>query len=317
VIKLEGKRTYPHQPKMSVRSQTASHRVQEWVQNGSKGRLNLHGCCSVEILASLPPGVTELDCSSSELTSLPPLPDGLVMLWCDFNNLYELGTLPTSLRRLSCQGNCFVSIDGLPASLRFLDISVNHHLTSFSVPENGLLELNCYNCRLGSLPRLPDSLVRLDCHNNWIRNFHDDRIPPLLTSLDITSNEFVMLPALPSELQTLYCCTNPLRVLPDLSTTLRILAIGHTNIMWLPPFVDGGDHPYVFMARFSKPWTSLSAAWLRGLSRLDVSLHIETGKGSRIEPPNVGEPYSAYIKRTHPFYRRAPAIRAWAARRRR
>jgi len=95
-------------------------------------------------------GVTKLNCSCNQLTSLPSLPPSLEILNCSYNQLTSLPDLP-SLKELYCSNNQLTSLPDLPA----LEI------------------LYCWNNQLSSLPPLPSSLKILFCSNNHLTEYSD------------------------------------------------------------------------------------------------------------------------------------------------
>ena len=94
---------------------------------------------------TFPDGLTKLNVSFNELTSLPPLPLTLTVLSCTYNQLTSLPPLPGSLKELYC---CVNQLDSLPL-----------------LPPT-LTRLYCSHNRLTNLPPLPQSLTNLICGDN-------------------------------------------------------------------------------------------------------------------------------------------------------
>lgn len=137
-------------------------------------------------------GVTELDVSCNDLTTLPTLPSSLEGLSCFNNQLTSLPTLPSSLKKLRCWDNLLTSLPPLPHLLKELDCDNNlitslpplppfleilfcsrNHLTSLPPLPNSLKKLDCSECPfLKSLPVLPNLLIELSCDNS-ITSFPD------------------------------------------------------------------------------------------------------------------------------------------------
>ena len=145
-------------------------------------------------------GVTELDCSNNQLTSLPPLPKTLKELYCSNNQLTSLPPLPETLEILYCEYNQLTSLPPLPETLEEL-ICFNNQLTSLPPLPETLKKLCCSNNQLTSLPHLK-TLEILYCSNNQLTS-----LPHLTTlkELDCTNNQLTSLPPLPETLEELYC----------------------------------------------------------------------------------------------------------------
>jgi len=127
-------------------------------------------------------GVTKLNCSCNQLTSLPSLPP-LEILNCSYNQLTSLPDLP-SLKELYCNDNQLTLLPSLPPSLERLDCEDNQ-LTSLPHLPASLKELSCFNNRLTSLPHLPFTLKKLYCYDNQLTDLPDlPDIPWGLTYLD-------------------------------------------------------------------------------------------------------------------------------------
>lgn len=148
-------------------------------------------------------GITELDCSFNELTSLPELPRTLVKLTCSWNNLTNL-ILPNTLKYLDCSGNNFKNgLPKLPKSLKILYCN-NNHLTSLpeTLPKS-LVLLDCYKNDLTSLPELPKFLKKLECDMNNLTSLPE--LPNTLKHLACFNNNIHTYPKLPAMLKEFYC----------------------------------------------------------------------------------------------------------------
>lgn len=110
-------------------------------------------------------GITELNCSYNDLTSLPPLPKEIVKLYCFYNHLTFLPLLPETLEELSCSYNLLSSLPPLPNTLKRL-FCVDNRLISLPPLPNSLHSLYCYDNQLETLPSPPETLVECVCYNN-------------------------------------------------------------------------------------------------------------------------------------------------------
>jgi Leucine-rich repeat (LRR) protein len=88
-------------------------------------------------------GLMSLDCSNTQITSLPELPTGLMELDCGSTLITELPELPAGLTELFCYNTKITSLPKLPT---------------------GLTVLVCRNSQITSLPELPVGLEKLFCH---------------------------------------------------------------------------------------------------------------------------------------------------------
>lgn len=196
--------------------------------------------------------LTELDCASNLLTSLPSLPGNLVTLSCYNNQLTQLPALPASLVTLECTNNALTSLPSLHASLVTL-LCANNQLASLPSLPGTLIVLDCANNQLTALPALPATLAKLTASNNAlsslpvlpvslndlnVRSNNLSTIPTLpvnLTSLDCSVNQVPSLPSLPATITTLKCSSNLLTSLPTLPPALTTLDCGNNDLTSLPP----------------------------------------------------------------------------------
>ncbi len=108
--------------------------------------------------------------------------------------------------------------------INFIEILPNYNMITY-------LRIHNFN-QLTSLPKLPDSLRKLECSNNKLTSL--PKLPNSLKELECSNNQLTILPKLPKSLQTLYCSNNQLTVLPKLPKSLRELYCGSNNLTSLP-----------------------------------------------------------------------------------
>jgi hypothetical protein len=106
---------------------------------------------------------------------------------------------------------------------------------------NGLQKFFCYdNPNLESLPKLPDSLKVLYCHNNPNPQFKS--LPELSDSLQVLkcyNTKLESLPKLPDSLKWLCCYNNPkLESLPKLPDSLKWLDLENTPAAKNPEVIE-------------------------------------------------------------------------------
>lgn len=80
---------------------------------------------SLTTLPALPNSLQYLSCPNNVLTTLPALPNSLIVLQCYYNSLTSLPALPNSLADLECQDNNITCFPTFPNSINFLGIDPN------------------------------------------------------------------------------------------------------------------------------------------------------------------------------------------------
>lgn len=153
-----------------------------------------------------------LECTSSDLDSLPELPTTLKYLNCIGNNLLVFPQLPQGILSFEAAFNRFTAMPMLPSSLIILDVSGGLITGTLNLPPN-LESAICYNNGFTSIGTLPSSLINLNVGRNQISS----------------------IPALPSTLKILECSTNPLTSpLPALPASLESLGASQCNLTVTP-----------------------------------------------------------------------------------
>ena len=164
------------------------------------------------------------------------------------------------LSRVECDSIEYFNLDGksinqhiLPNSSKELNC-YNNKLTSLPKLPDSLKELNCYRNRLTSLPKLPNSLKELNCSynnltslpklpnslrnlicsNNNLTSFSNDQLPNSLIKLICHNNELTELPKLPYYLAILNCHNNKLVKLPKSLGFLQNLVCNNNKLSKLP-----------------------------------------------------------------------------------
>jgi Leucine-rich repeat (LRR) protein len=118
--------------------------------------------------------------------------------------------------------------------INFIEILPNYNMITY-------LRIHNFN-QLTSLPKLPDSLRELRCHNNKLTSL--PKLPNLLRELECSNNQLTILPKLPKSLKRLYCSNNQLTVLPKLPKSLRELYCSSNNLTSLPEHNDISNYVY-------------------------------------------------------------------------
>ncbi len=144
-----------------------------------------------------------------------------------------------------------------------LNISILN-ITSLPKLPDGLEILHCHNTRITSLPNLPARLQELDCHDTQITSL--PKLPDGLRELDCSYTQITSLPKLPDGLRNLYCLDTRITSLPELPRGLDLLDCQGTQITSLPKLPDGLRILYCLDTRI----TSLPEL-PRGLGVLDCS----------------------------------------------
>lgn len=193
---------------------------------------------SINTLPSLPAGLLKLTCASTNLSILPPLPSGLENLNCRNNNLSTLPNLPNSIKYIDCKNNTITTLPNLPAELLSLKCEFNS-LTNLPILPPKLLFLTCNNNSISYIPNFPDSLKSLECQENLLTS-----LPPLpntINYLRIIKNKLTTLPNIPSQLTIFWCYDNMLSSLPPLPVNLKTFECYNnllTSLPSLPPSLE-------------------------------------------------------------------------------
>ena len=109
----------------------------------------------------------------------------------------------------------------------------NNKLTSLPTLPNSLRVLEFYKNQLTSLPTLPNSLESLVCSRNKLTSL--PTLPNSLESLECSENQLTSLPTLPNSLKKLYCSNNQLTSIPILPTDLFSMYCSDNQLTSLPP----------------------------------------------------------------------------------
>jgi len=129
-------------------------------------------------------------------------------------------------------------LDGLPPkNIKGINVSKCEltHIPNLSRFTN-LIELNCSENHLSSLPELPKSLADLNCRSNQLTSL--PTLPESLLFLHCGDNQLTFLPALPKNLESLRCYGNQLASLPSLPKSLAELLCKDNRLTILPSLLE-------------------------------------------------------------------------------
>ncbi len=104
--------------------------------------------------------LNNLNCSNNNLTSLPVLPNGLTKLDCSDNQFTSINNLNSSLNNLNINNTGITNMPNLPIGLDTLYCSYNQ-ITSFNTLPNNLKFLDITSNPLTCYPILPNSIQDL------------------------------------------------------------------------------------------------------------------------------------------------------------
>jgi uncharacterized repeat protein (TIGR01451 family) len=124
----------------------------------------------------------------------------------------------------------------LNTTILYIESSNISDLTGIGYFKN-LLEMNCGNNQLTSLPDLPDSLEYLSCSDNS-QLISLPPFPPNLKYILVFGCAITNLPALPDSLELLFCQDNQISNLPVLPNALKVFSCGFNQLTNLPALPD-------------------------------------------------------------------------------
>lgn len=118
------------------------------------------------------------------------------------------------------------NLNKLPKLPRSLEVLVcnNNNLTELPILPYGLKELYCIRNKLTKLPDLPDQLTALWCQFNKLKSLPE--LPDTLYTLVCDCNKLTEFPVVPIGVQTLHCSYNNIKVLPYIPKFVRLYEEG-------------------------------------------------------------------------------------------
>jgi Leucine-rich repeat (LRR) protein len=207
----------------------------------------------------LPPNIQEFNISvGTNNFSIPPFPSTLKKLFCNglgsvtipsfVNGMTEITivqswvttipALPSTLKKLTVNNNPFFnSLPALNAGLQYLDCSFNNLHILPNIP-NSLLELDCRNNYLVHLPAIGNvgiQLQKINCQYNSLLNL--GIMPNTLTYLDADHNQITnMSTSVSTSLQTFICSNNLLSgsSIPNLPSSISNFNCSNNPLMIFP-----------------------------------------------------------------------------------
>ncbi len=160
--------------------------------------------------------ITQLNCSSNNLTDLYLVKlTKLNSLSCFSNKLTSIN-MPNSVQSLNCSSNQLASLN-IPSSMEWLDCS-NNQFASMSIPYS-LVTLYCGNNKFTTLTinnksylknlyaQNNTSMTKLNCQNNGLTTLSVSGCTAL-KELNCWGNQLSSLGSLPNSLQEIYCSNN-------------------------------------------------------------------------------------------------------------
>ncbi len=148
-------------------------------------------------------------------------------------------TIPNANFAAAIRAVCPTCIDAsnklLPAATRLTTLNVRRRGIDDLTGIEGFSALQTVICdsnQLTTLPKLPNSLLRLDCFSNQITDL--GTLPPNLQSLRCYLNKITVLPALPNSITYIECYSNQITSLPTLPDRLQDLNCYQNKLSTLP-----------------------------------------------------------------------------------
>lgn len=178
-------------------------------------------CKKVEItyIPPLPKSLEIIYIESTNITELPELPEGLVLMRCNNNgNLTTIRNIPKSLKCLMLTNSMLRDLPDISESnLEFINLSCNWTLGKISELPKTLKYINCYNCGLTKMPKLPEGIEDINFGFNKIKDV--GYLPSSLICITLKDNHIKELPKLIhlKNLVTFECQNNKITYVPDLN----------------------------------------------------------------------------------------------------
>ena len=97
---------------------------------------------------------------------------------------------------------------------------------------NNIINIDCSDCNLKELPKLPNSLIELYCNNNYLKELPE--IPDSVEYLNCENNLLTVIPKLPTNLEAFYCSNNMLKLLPKLPNSLEEFECSNNQLIIFP-----------------------------------------------------------------------------------
>ena len=180
--------------------------------------------------------ITQLNCSSNNLTDLYLVKlTKLNSLSCFSNKLTSIN-MPNSVQSLNCSSNQLASLN-IPSSMEWLDCS-NNQFASMSIPYS-LVTLYCGNNKFTTLTinnksylknlyaQNNTSMTELNCQNNGLTTLSVSGCTAL-KELNCWGNQLSSLGSLPNSLQEIYCGNNNFESL-DVSNKTNLQTLSCPN----------------------------------------------------------------------------------------
>jgi len=197
---------------------------------------------NVQTIPKLPNSLEHFNCQDNNLSMLPDLPSTIHSLYCAENQLTSLPVLPINLKNLEIGWNNIINLPALPNSLETFISEYNYHIILPQTLPSSLITLECMHDSLDMMPILPSSLKSLSFYNNQLSSL--PVLPDSLESLEVSYNNIAVLPALPNTMQYLGCShqSNPLISVPVLPSSLLNFDCSFNQITSLPDLPDSLEH---------------------------------------------------------------------------
>jgi Leucine-rich repeat (LRR) protein len=149
------------------------------------------------------------------------------------NDLLTSSSELSRITQIDCSNRNIKSLEGIQYfdSLVELNCGENELKSLPSLPTY-LQKLWCFENNLSALPHLPPKLIDLVCSNNQLKTL--PLLPDSLIYLSCDENQLSKLPELPSSLEKLWCSTNQLTQLPSLPDSLVGLICRNNQLTSIP-----------------------------------------------------------------------------------
>lgn len=216
--------------------------IAKWVAKGDRHKMLDLSCWYMEEFPDIPDEVERLDIRNCKVKHIPKLPKHLQWLNCSASDLESLPLpLPSDLQFLDCRWCPSLEPFETPKHIRvkshFHQIleererethDAHYFIQKWIADGKPNRELNISEMNLSELPVLPETVLSLNCSGNPITRLHN--LPPNLRKLNCMDTKITRFENIPVTLRCLNCAGTKITQFENLPSTLRQVNCSATDI---------------------------------------------------------------------------------------